>query len=202
MTAADLFWTCGATVFDLDGTLVDTLDGLHVALNEALRPSVVLVTYVFMTRFLPLLDAGTLKVIDTIDVFSTRAAKVERYGVPDVLSLTAEEEVRYLARADVVIAIQADEARELGRLAPGARVVMAGVDFDVVPLEPARQGRVVLLIASDNAMNVKGAGDFLRFAWPLIKRQVPEAEFWMAGTICRAVPSDGAGVKGDRKSVV
>jgi glycosyl transferase family 1 len=173
----------------------DSLVEVIVALNEVLRPSVVLVTYVFMTRFLPLLEADTLRVIDTIDVFSTRATKVERYGVPDVLALTAEEEASYLARADVVIAIQAEEARELGRLAPGARVVMAGVDFDVVPLEPARQGRVVLLIASDNAMNVKGAGDFLRFAWPLIRREVPEAEFWMAGKICRAVPSDGAGVK-------
>lgn len=37
MNAAELFWNCGAAVFDLDGTLVDTLDGLHIALNEALR---------------------------------------------------------------------------------------------------------------------------------------------------------------------
>lgn len=36
MTPAGLFWRCRAAVFDLDGTLVDTLDGLHVALNEAL----------------------------------------------------------------------------------------------------------------------------------------------------------------------
>jgi phosphoglycolate phosphatase len=31
-----LFWSRGAVVFDLDGTLLDTLDGLHVALNDAL----------------------------------------------------------------------------------------------------------------------------------------------------------------------
>lgn len=31
-----MFWRCDAAVFDLDGTLVDTLDGLHAALNEAL----------------------------------------------------------------------------------------------------------------------------------------------------------------------
>lgn len=37
MTAGDLFWTRRAVVFDLDGTLVDTLDGLHAALNEALH---------------------------------------------------------------------------------------------------------------------------------------------------------------------
>lgn len=37
MTAAQLFWSCSAAIFDLDGTLVDTLDGLHEALNAALR---------------------------------------------------------------------------------------------------------------------------------------------------------------------
>jgi phosphoglycolate phosphatase len=34
--ALALFWRCDAVVFDLDGTLVQTLDGLHQALNEAL----------------------------------------------------------------------------------------------------------------------------------------------------------------------
>lgn len=37
MSAAERFWSCAAAVFDLDGTLVDTLDGLHVALNHALQ---------------------------------------------------------------------------------------------------------------------------------------------------------------------
>jgi hypothetical protein len=44
-------------------------------------------------------------------------------------------------------------------------------------------------------MNVKGTGDFLRFAWPLIRRQVPDAEFWVAGHVGRALPSGGAGVR-------
>ncbi len=34
---ARLFWSRRAVVFDLDGTLLDTLDGLHLALNDALR---------------------------------------------------------------------------------------------------------------------------------------------------------------------
>jgi phosphoglycolate phosphatase len=37
VTAARLFWSCSAAIFDLDGTLVDTLDGLHESLNAALR---------------------------------------------------------------------------------------------------------------------------------------------------------------------
>jgi phosphoglycolate phosphatase len=34
--ALALFWRCDAVVFDLDGTLVQTLEGLHQALNDAL----------------------------------------------------------------------------------------------------------------------------------------------------------------------
>jgi 2-polyprenyl-3-methyl-5-hydroxy-6-metoxy-1,4-benzoquinol methylase/predicted nucleic acid-binding Zn-ribbon protein len=172
----------------------DALIETVLALDEALKPKVVLVTYVFMTRFLPWLRSGALRVVDTIDVFSTRQTKVERYGVPDRLALTPAEEARYLARADVVVAIQAEEARELAVLAPDKRIVTAGVDFDLVPLLPAGERKITLLIASDNAMNVRGTADFLRFAWPLIRRQVPDAEFWMAGKICRVVTHDHSGV--------
>lgn len=37
LNAKNLFWHCDAVVFDLDGTLAQTLEGLHLALNEALR---------------------------------------------------------------------------------------------------------------------------------------------------------------------
>jgi phosphoglycolate phosphatase len=36
MNSNELFWRCDAVVFDLDGTLAQTLDGLHVSLNEVL----------------------------------------------------------------------------------------------------------------------------------------------------------------------
>jgi hypothetical protein len=173
----------------------DSLIEVVLAVHEALRPTIVLVTYVFMTRMLPLLDSGTLRVLDTIDVFSRRPANVTRYGVRDTLALTPEEETSYLARADVIVAIQAEEAAALRRLVPDKRIVMAGVDFDVLALPPAPQSRVVLLIASGNAMNVKGVEDFLRFAWPLVRRRVPDAEFWMAGQVSEAVRSVNGGVK-------
>jgi hypothetical protein len=172
----------------------DTLVETVLALADTLKPSVVLAEYVFMTRFFPRLPAETLKVIDTHDVFSTKGKKVERYGIRDSLALSAGEESRYLARADVIIAIQPDEAKDLSRLAPGKRVVTAGVDFDLVPLPPAAQSRVVLLIGSGNAMNVRAAEDFVRFAWPLIRRQVPEAELWMAGRVSQVATFQSTGV--------
>ena len=42
----------------------------------------------------------SLKVIDTIDVFSTKHDKVCQFGIEDSLALTAEEEASLLASAD------------------------------------------------------------------------------------------------------
>ena len=68
--------------------LVDVL--LH--LQGAFEPHLLLAEYVFMTRAFALLDPGMVKAVDTHDVFSTKARKVEQYGVSDGLALSAAEE--------------------------------------------------------------------------------------------------------------
>lgn len=173
----------------------DPLIGVVRALVERLMPQVLLVNYIFMTRMLPSMPSGLLKLVDTHDVFSTKAEKVVRYGIRDDLSLTGLEEGRLLARADVVIAIQPDERRELESIAQGRPVVTVGVDVDVISDRPSPMGSSILLVASDNAMNVKGLEDFLEFAWPLVLRDVPNAEFLVAGSVGDAVDIDDARVR-------
>src|SRR5262249_42989796 len=46
-----------------------------------------------------------------------------------------------------------------------------------------------------NAMNVKGLRDFLRFAWPWIQREIPDATLRVAGKVCSAVQDPPRGVK-------
>ena len=53
-------------------------------LHSALGRYVLLAEYVWMTRLLPLVDDRAIKVIDTIDVFSTKKDKVLRFGIRDV----------------------------------------------------------------------------------------------------------------------
>jgi hypothetical protein len=134
-----------------------------------------------------------LKVIDTIDVFSTKREKVLQYGIDD-LDVAPEEEVRRLQDADLVLAIQDDERRELQRLLPGKPVITVGVDLDVVADREVPSGRSVLYVASDNPLNKKGLKDFLRFAWPRVRREVPEAELILAGSVSHAAPEDIPGV--------
>lgn len=160
--------------------LVETL----LALEEGLKPRVVLANYVLMTRGLPLLQSTALKIVDTHDVFSTKASKVVAYGIEDKLVMSQEEEAALLARADVVLAIQCEEANELRRIIPAAKIVTVGVDMPEPPLSdgPA-SGKIVLLVASGNPMNVKGLRDFLRFSWLRVIEAHPDAELHVVGAV-------------------
>jgi 2-polyprenyl-3-methyl-5-hydroxy-6-metoxy-1,4-benzoquinol methylase len=173
----------------------DHLGDLLRRLANARPPDMAISNYVFMSRFLPMLSSRTFRVIDTIDVFSTKKSKVVRYGVEDSLDISDDEEAALLKRADLIIAIQPNEAVELTELAPGQTVVTAGVDFQFVqgvvapPQEP-----FVLYVASSNALNIKGIRDFLAIAWPLIHDEVPDARMLIVGPVCEAVEDGIVGV--------
>ena len=162
-------------------------------LHEVLGPYVLLAEYIWMSRILPLLSGDVVKVIDTIDVFSTKRAKVLQFGIDD-LHVDPREEAKRMRHADLVVAIQDEESRELRQLAPGRQVVTAGVDFDVVEDPGVPSGRRVLYVGSGNPMNRKGLLDFVRFAWPQIRQAVPDAELILAGRVGDALDVDVPGI--------
>jgi hypothetical protein len=171
----------------------DALITTALRLQQVLRPCILLTEYIWMSRILPLVSSDVLKVIDTIDVFSTKREKVLQFGIDD-LHVDAHEEAKRLRYADLIIAIQDKERQELQQLVAGKRVVTAGVDFDVVEDAGVPSGRRVLYVASDNPMNRKGLADFLRFAWPRIRRDVPDAELLVAGRVSATMDVDVPGV--------
>ncbi len=184
-------------VADLEQTFCpDHLLDLLLRLEHSIRPHLVICNYVFMSRFLTMLSSTVFKVIDTIDVFSTKASKVLRFGVADSLDISPVDEGNLLRRADLVVAIQPNEATELRTLVPDRPVVTAGVDFTIVadpratPSEP-----VVLYVASSNALNVKGVRDFLSLSWPLVRQSVPDARMLVVGPVCEAIDAGTEGVE-------
>ena len=175
----------GRELLDMDRAFChDTLITAALRLHQVLGSYVLLNEYIWMSRILPLVTGDVLKVIDTIDVFSTKRQKVLRFGIDDI-HVEPREEAKRLRGADLLVAIQDEERQQLEQLVPGKRVVTAGVDFDVVRHPGVPSGRRVLCIGSDNPMNKKGLGDFLRFAWPHVRRQVPDAELLVAGKVSR-----------------
>jgi hypothetical protein len=171
----------------------DALITVVTRLREMLGPHILLAEYIWMTRALPLLGPDVIKIVDTIDVFSTKRDKVLRFGIDD-LHVEPLEEARRLRRADLVVAIQEDERRELERLVPGKPIVTAGVDFDVTGSTRVPSGRRVLYVASGNPMNRKGLEDFLRFAWPRIRQEVDGAALCVAGDVGTGLVAEVPGV--------
>ena len=164
----------------------DAVISTVLELQRAIGPHILQVEYIWMTRMLPLIGAGVLKVVDTVDVFSSIGQKVKVHGLRD-LDVNGFDEGARLRRADLAIAIQDDERRELEQLAPDLRIITAGVDFDVVDRGSAPDDGHLLYVASGNRRNRKGLSDFLRFAWPRIRRAVPSAELVIVGGVVGAL---------------
>jgi glycosyltransferase involved in cell wall biosynthesis len=172
----------------------DAVIAAILRLHHALDHYVLLTEYVWMTRLLPLIDDRAVKVVDTIDVFSTKPAKVLRFGIQDLWMEPGEEAAR-LKRADLVVAIQDDERRALQHLVPDRQVVTAGIDFEVSGVARLPDAPRLLYVGSANPLNVRGLRDFLRFAWPIVKQQVPDAELIVAGAVAESVREPLPGVK-------
>jgi Glycosyl transferases group 1 len=154
---------------------------------------VVLVEYIFMTRILAQVESKSLRMVDTIDVFSQKESNVMAYGISDA-GVSPEVESQMVGRADVVIAIHPSDAAALEEMTHGREVIVTGVDADVRPERRWPSGFVALLPGSGNPLNQAGLRDFLRFAWPRVKTLVPDATLRVAGGVGRVVPPGTAGV--------
>ncbi len=90
------------------------------------RPVAVIAQYIFAAPCLDAAPPGVLKMIDTHDMFSRKAAEVVAFGVEDPLVCTPRDERRYLLKSDVIIAIQTHEARLFRALVPEAVLRVVG----------------------------------------------------------------------------
>ncbi|WP_183187701.1 glycosyltransferase [Ancylobacter tetraedralis] len=173
----------------------DALVKVAQALDRAVEPAMVIANYIWTSRSLRHLRPGVLKAIQTHDVFSSLGGKVIEFGISHGLAMAPQEEALMLEPADLVLAVQPEEAAELRRIVSGPTVLHVGIDMNVVSEARTPERPTVLLIGSGNAMNVKGLRDFLRFSWPRIRDAIPEAELQVAGSLGRAVPFGTEGVR-------
>jgi succinoglycan biosynthesis protein ExoO len=162
-------------------------------------PDAVIAEYVYLSGCLDGLDDGgrrPLRVIDTHDVMHRRDAAYAEAGVaPQWFRTSAVEEARGLARADLVLAIQDDEAAALRALAPGVEVLTVPLACAVAPLPAAAVARTrILFVASYNDLNVAGLRWFVDGVWPALRAAEPALELHVCGTIATKLAAMPAGV--------
>lgn len=169
-----------------------TWDGLPTPAERALarrrmaagRPDAVMVNYMHLAEILEDAPAGARRVILTHDVCCLRGECFRAAGAKlDGACWDRAAEAGLLARADLLVAIQAVEADALRELAPGCEVVLA--PFSMAPRDPVgapAPGRC-LFVGSDADHNRFSLLWFLDEVWPLVLAARPDAELSVCGTV-------------------
>jgi len=174
-------------------------DAMRAAVAAACRrtaPLVVIANYIFMAPAFQAVPEGTLRLIDTHDVFSTQASKVAAHGVAAPLACSPEVERLALLAADVVMAIQPEEGAVLAGLVPERRVIQVGVPQAVAaPETAAPEAHTALCVGSPNLPNQDGIHHFLDQVWPLVLERLPDARLAIAGRLCDHVDAGTPGVR-------
>ena len=145
----------------------------------------IIVEYVFFSKALECLDESVLKVLDTHDAMTDRQRLFIANGKrPEWFSCDASEEAKGLARAHVVIAIQEQE-RLFFRTITDREVIRVGHVCPVVKRFAGRHGSrsIVLVVGSDNPINIDGLRWFLAEVWPAIVDRVDGATLQVAGRV-------------------
>jgi len=160
-------------------------------LYSKLKFDVVLVEYVFMSKSFSAFPQHVKKIIDTHDCFTNR---YKIYPLVDGkrqyqwFSTYKRDEKKGLNRADIIIAIQQEEAKFFRKIA-NTEVVTIGHLFDekTNQISCNFKSKSILFFASDNLINIDAYHYFTKEVWPLLINRLPSCRLVVAGRICNAI---------------
>jgi len=160
------------------------------------QPGVLLAQRVFLTKCFEGLGhaAQPLKVLDADNLYTDRDGLFARIPLPYVsFSTQAEDEARALRRADLVLAIQPEEAEIMRAMAPEQQVLVVPHAVSA-PACPHADTHDILVVGAYTLTNIHGLQQFLDRAWDGVRRGVPDARLLVAGEMGRVIRSPTPGV--------
>jgi len=163
------------------------LDKFIKKLNQKKQFDAVVVEYFFFSKALELFNEKTLKIIDTHDVFSNRHKpylnkKIDYEGY----SIKTHEETKALNRADIIIAIQEEEAKFFRKILNKNKKIISIGDIQNLkkPIKRNSKRKNIVFIGSLCPAAKYGINDFfLKKIFPKIKKKYPDAKFLIAGSM-------------------
>jgi len=184
-------WSCKAEY--AQGAALTRADALYVARRTPPGACAVLCDYAFLNPLAPYALQPHAPVFTIMhDLMSARIADAAEADVP---ALSPGDEFRLLNMADVILAIQADEAAKArAGAAPHVEVILA--PHAVSPVEAAQPGAddTLLFVGSNTPPNVVGLDWFFREVWPLVRAARPGARLAVAGSVARSLKHVPEGV--------
>jgi len=172
----------------IDDHYNELLDNKIKELQKEFTFTAVIIEYIFNTKAFFNFGKDVLKVVDTHDVMTNRHKHFLRAGKPAVwYSTSRKEEKKGIDRADVVMAIQDREAAFYRKIT-NKRVVTIGHIVNVtMPTKKIKPAKRILFVGSNNPNNYHALSDFIHDYFPLLRKNFPELELYIAGKICQAI---------------
>ena len=157
------------------------------------KPIAVIAEYALLSKCLDDVPPSAMKVIDTVEVFFRNPDRFQTEGLRAPVVCTPASEKRALGRADLLVAIQKNDAHALRELFPGKHVItVPHASHQDIPRRGEPAAGTILYVGSSNAFNVHGLRGFLNHAWPEILKRVPEATLRIVGSVPRVDGPDDA----------
>ena len=148
---------------------------------------VVFCEYIFQSKVLELFPPRCIKVIDTHDRFGGRAELLKRNGIaPDFFYTTDEQEAIALNRADIVIAIQEEEANYYRSITSAKVAVISHIIFESQwqwSISPNPAKLRIGYFGSGNSFNRQSINRFIA-AYCQNEELINKSELIFAGSIC------------------
>jgi len=130
------------------------------------------------------LSQQPLTLIDTHDVLSQRHAESTRTGLISWLPVSAETELRWASKFDVVMAIREADAQFFRQARPSEQVVVVGHPATSLPLPAApSEGCRFGILAGAGEPNLRGVLWLLESVWPAVTSGMPDATLKIAGSL-------------------
>lgn len=159
----------------------------------AFQPDVVIANYTFLSDVLDVVPEASrvLTAILTWDIRYQRFADYQHAGYQNADSVWSKEsEANLLRKADILLAIQKEDATALQEMAPECEILCAPMSARLSPTPYAQIPGRCMFVGSNVDHNVYGIQWFLNDVWPLVLAEVPTASLSICGSVCKAVQAD------------
>lgn len=173
----------------VEADALPTLEEISFAKAQFARfkPDVVIANYTCLGSLLDALplNEAVLKVIVTHDIHHQRFTSFQQVGVDaDRLNWDWEKESVELRKAQILLAIQEEDAKALKAMAPQCEVICMPMSTfchsHTLKQVPGR----CLFVGSSAPHNVHGLQWFLDSVWPIVLQSNPDCSLHVCGSVC------------------
>ncbi|MCU7800113.1 MAG: glycosyltransferase [gamma proteobacterium symbiont of Lucinoma myriamae] len=157
---------------------------------------IVLMNYIFQSKLLECIPNNIVKIIDTHDRFSDRHKMLQKNGVePDFFYTVKDEEAKAFERADIILAIQDNEADFFRTLTDKRVEVVGHIEKKRFLDKKYFSLKKIGFIGSRNSTNLHSISKFIDKFTDYIDAKKLNIQLLIAGSICTKIESRHRAIK-------